>query len=570
MNKHILYSAIFLFLLTACGGQKELAKKDKDSVKLNIPYIEAFHQGVRLKATGRIEESIGKFEECLRMRQDDDAVYYALSKLELMRNNEDASAEYIQKAAEIDPENKWYTQEVAYMYLARKDYPNAIKHFDKLLKLEPTNIDWLYGAAQAQMEGGNLAKCMEAMNKIEAELGLNPELSLQKYSIYMDAGKKDEALNELTRAREVFPEDPTLIGTLVDYYYETNQPDEAANMLEKLVKADPTNGRAHLALADIYQREGDQAKMYESLRMAFRSDDVDIDAKMEILIKIHESGREIDKEVYELVDILLEKHPNEAKAYSISGDYLMVQEKNEEALAAYKKALSFDGNQFPIWNQVLIMEYQQNKHEELYTDSKKCLDLFPSVVSIYLLNGVGANQTKRYAEALDVLVAGRELIFNDNAIEAEFLGQMADASFGLKNSSDGKEYYKAALELDPRSLFLKNNFALRLANANTDLEMAESLMKQVVERAGSEAQFLDTYGWVLFQKMDFNGAKTQFEAANALNKTDEIIMEHLGDVHFKLGNLDEALTWWTKAKAVKSTDVLNKKISDKKYYAPEF
>jgi tetratricopeptide (TPR) repeat protein len=570
MNKHIVYSAIFLFLLASCGGQKELAKKDKDSVKLNIPYIEAFHKGVRLKATGRIEESIAKFEECLTMRQDDDAVYYALSKLELMRNNENASAEYIIKAAEIDPSNKWYTEEVAYMYLSRKDYPNAIKNFDKLIKLEPDNVVWLYGLAQAHMEGGSLVKCMEAMNRIEDVQGLSPDVSLQKYSIYMDAGKKDEALNELKRAREEFPEDASLIGTMVDYYYQTNQPDEAANMLEKLVEADPTNGRAHLALADIYQREGDEAKMYESLRMAFRSDDVDIDAKMAILIKIHESGIEIDKEFYELVDILLEKYPSDPKSHSIHGDYLLTQNKNEEALSAYKKALEFGGNQYPIWNQVLLMEYEQSKNEDLYNDSKTCLDLYPSVVMIYLFNGVGANQTKRYAEALEVLTAGRELIFNDPAMEAEFHGQMGDASFGLKQLSDGKEHYKKALQVDPKSLLLKNNFALRLATANTDLELAESLIKQVLEKAGNEAQFLDTYGWVLFQKMDFNGAKTQFEVAHSLNKIDAIILEHLGDAHFKLGNLNEALIWWAKAQAAKPNDLLNKKISDKKYYAPEF
>lgn len=569
MNKYTLYGFVLIFLLAACGGEKELAKKNNDTKKNSNAYIEAFHQGVRLKSTGRVEEAIGKFEDCLRIRQDDDAVYYALAKLELMRNNDDASAEYIKKAAAIDPENTWYTQEIAYMYLAQKDYPNAIKNFDKLIKKDPTNIDWLYGIAQAQMEGGNLAKCIESMNKIEDQLGLNPQISLQKYSIYMDAGKKEEAFNELKRAREIFPDDASLIGTMVDYFYETNQPDKAANMLEALVKADPTNGRAHLALADIYQREGDQPKAYESLKMAFQSDDVDIDTKMGILIKIHETAREIDKEVYELVDIMLEKYPNDAKSHSISGDYLLTQGKDDEALAAYKKALEFDGDQYPIWNQVLLMEYQQGKNEELYLDSKKCLELFPTIGTIYLLNGVGANQTKRYSEAYDVLTAGRELVYNDKGIEAEFLGQLGDASFGLKEITEAKAFYKKAMELDPRSILIKNNYAFRLANANTDLDLAESLIKQVIERAGNEAQFVETYGWVLFQKMDYAGAKEQFEAAHGYAPEDGSIMERLGDAHFKLGNLDTALSWWEKAKAVKENALLNKKISDKKYYAPE-
>jgi tetratricopeptide (TPR) repeat protein len=266
---------------------------------------------------------------------------------------------------------------------------------------------------------------------------------------------------------------------------------------------------------------------------------------------------------------MVEKYPTEAKAHSIHGDYLLSAKKEEEALAAYRKALEFDANQYPIWNQVLIMEYQQGKHEELYQDSKRCLELFPSIGTVYLLNGVSANQTKRYSEAIEVLSVGREMVFNDKAISAEFLGQLGEASFGLKDYSQGKIYYKKALETDPNSQLIKNNYAYRLANANMDLEVALSLMEQVIARAPKEPQFLDTYGWVLFQRKEYEKAKTQFESAYTFNTEDETILEHLGDTYFKLNELEKALVWWNKAKEIKTSDLLQKKIADKKYYAPE-
>ena len=568
MNKFILYNIAFVLVLASCGGTKNISTNG-DIDPPNNKYIEIFHEGVRLKSTGRIEEAIEKFQECLLIKQNDDAVYYALSKLELMLDNKDASSTYILKAAEIDPDNTWYIQELAYMYMDQKDYTNALKNFDKLTEIEPGNIDWLYGTAQASMESGNLDKCIESMNRIEDQMGLNPQVSLQKYSIYMEAGKKDEAFNELVKAREVFPNEPSLIGTQVDFYYQTNQPDKAANMLEELVKADPNNGRAHLALADVYRKEGNETKAFESLKMAFRSDNVDVDTKMGILIKVHETSYEIDPEIYELVDIMVEKYPNEAKAHSIHGDYLLSAEKEDEALAAYKKALEFDANQYPIWNKVLIMEYQQGKHEDLYQDSKRCLELFPSIGTVYLLNGVSANQTKRYSEAFEVLSVGKEMVYNDKAISAEFLGQLGEASFGLKEYTQGKAYYKKALETDPNSQLIKNNYAFRLANANMDLDVAESLMNQVIQRAPKEPQFLDTYGWVLFQKKEYTKAKTQFESAYTYNTKDEAILEHLGDTYFKLNDPSKALVWWNKAKEIKSNELLEKKIADKKYYAPQ-
>lgn len=568
MNKIITYSFGFVFLLASCGGTKDVVKKG-DVVPPNNTYIGMFHEGVRLKTTGRVEEAIEKFEQCLAIRQDDDAVYYALSELELMRDNKEASSNYIKKAAGIDPDNTWYIQELAYMYLNQKDYPNAIKNFDKLVAKEPGNIDWLYGSAQAAMESGNLEKCMEAMSKIEDQLGPNPQVALQKYSIYMDAGKNEEALNELTKAREIFPDEPSIIGTTVDYYYQTGQPDKAANMLEELVKADPENGRAHLALADIYRNEGSEEQAFESLKKAFESEDVDIDTKMGVLIRVHEASYEIDPKMFELVDIMLEKYPNEAKSHSIHGDYLLSAGREQEALAAYKKSIDLDANSYPIWNQVLIMEYQQGLHEELYQDSKRCLEIFPSIATVYLLNGVSANQTKRYSEAVDALSVGKEMVFNDKAIKAEFLGQLGEAYFGLKEFSEGKDQYKKALELDPNSQLIKNNFAYRLANEKMDLDLAESLIAQVVLRAPSESQFLDTYGWVLFQKGEYEKAKSEFESAYAYNTKDEVILEHLGDVYFKLNDVEKAILWWEKAKAIESNPTLEKKIADKKYYAPQ-
>ncbi|NVK66914.1 MAG: tetratricopeptide repeat protein [Flavobacteriales bacterium] len=568
MNKFITYSFGFVFILASCGGTKEVVTKG-DVAPPNNAYIETFHEGVRLKTTGRVEEAIEKFQQCLAIKQDDDAVYYALSELELMLDHKEASSNYIKKASEIDPNNTWYIQELAYMYLNQKDYPNAIKNFDKLVKKEPGNIDWLYGSAQASMESGNLEKCMEAMSKIEDQLGPNPQVSLQKYSIYMEAGKNEEALKELIKAREIFPDEPSIIGTTVDYYYQTGQPDKAANMLEELVKADPNNGRAHLALADVYRKEGNEEQAFESLKKAFESEDVDIDTKMGVLIRVHESSFEIDPKMFELVDIMLEKYPNNAKSHSIHGDYLLSAGREEEALAAYKKSIDIDANSYPIWNQVLIMEYQQGLHEQLYQDSKRCLEIFPSIATVYLLNGVSANQTKRYAEAVDALSVGKEMVFNDKAIKAEFLGQLGEASFGLNAFSDGKSYYKKALELDPNSQLIKNNFAYRLANEKMDLDLAESLIAQVVLRAPSESQFLDTYGWVLFQKGEYEKAKSEFESAYAYNTTDEVILEHLGDVYFMLNDVEKALLWWEKAKAIDSNPMLEKKIADKKYYAPQ-
>ena len=61
------------------------------------------------------------------------------------------------------------------------------------------------------------------------------------------------------------------------------------------------------------------------------------------------------------------------------------------------------------------------------------------------------------------------------------------------------------------------------------------------------------------------------QKANKLKKNDKNIVEHLGDVYFKLGQINKSIDLWQKAKELNSDNkILLKKIEDKKYYDPVF
>jgi tetratricopeptide (TPR) repeat protein len=385
----------------------------------------------------------------------------------------------------------------------------------------------------------------------------------------MDMEDMGNAERELVEARVLFPTDANIIANLVDFYFKTNRSAEGITMLQELVVAEPDNGRAHLALADHYQQTGDMPKAYKELRAAFSSTTLDVDTKAKLMIRVHETDVKIDPEMYELLAILIEVHSEEAIVYSIQGDYLLTADDESGALEAYKKALTFNKDKYPIWNQVMIMEYQAGQYEELYAHSSECLEYFPTMTTVYLLNGLSANQIGKYDEAIDVLSYGVEIVLNDRELQAEFKGQIGEAHFGKKEFSEGIKNYKKAIELDPQSTLIKNNFAIQLADSKQDLDLAESLSKQITKSSPKNAIYQDTYGWVLFQKGKFVEAKVKFELALESNTSDAMINEHIGDVLFKLGKPNEAVEFWEAAKKLGSNNsVLDKKITDKKYYEP--
>ena len=568
-GKALIYYCFLLFMVS-CGIKKNVENKTVLGVsKLNYPYIEKFHEGLRLKAKGEVDNAIEALNYCLSVKQNDDAVYYALSELYLQKKELAKSAQSIQLASKFDPENIWYTQELAFMFFEQGKFEDALKGFEKLIKKEPGNVDWLYGYAECLVKVGRLNDAIKALDRTEDQVGKHPELTLQKFNLYIQNKQPEKAIEEINNARKEFPNDPQLIGTLIDYYFQTKQSEKAISMLEELTKADPNNGRAHLGLADVYRQQGKEKDYISELKKGFVCEDVDIDSKMKILIDLHENGTKLTPEVYELVDLMVTQYPKDAKAHSIQGDYYLRAEKDDEALIAYKNALKFDRSKYTIWNQVLIMEYQAGKYEDLYAESKECLELFPSIASIYLLNGVAANQLKKYEEASSILETGKDLVVNDKSLQSEFFSQLGEAYFGLKRNIEGKTNYELALTMDPSSTLNMNNFAYRLALAKIDLNRAEELIKRANLTAPNQPHFMDTYGWVLFQKGEYVKAKEFFEQAFQLSSKDKVIIEHMGDVYFKIGQVEKAVEFWIKADSLGSTNKnLDLKIAKKEYYEP--
>lgn len=116
-----------------------------------------------------------------------------------------------------------------------------------------------------------------------------------------------------------------------------------------------------------------------------------------------------------------------------------------------------------------------------------------------------------------------------------------------------------------------NNYAYYLAVEKTDLDKAEKYILQVLEVNPKDYHFLDTYGWVLFQKGDFQKALETFEKAITSNPKEPLINEHLGDCYYKVGKQKEAIDYWKKALELGSKNLnLPKKIEKKSYYDPAF
>jgi tetratricopeptide (TPR) repeat protein len=93
-----------------------------------------------------------------------------------------------------------------------------------------------------------------------------------------------------------------------------------------------------------------------------------------------------------------------------------------------------------------------------------------------------------------------------------------------------------------------------------------SLKCNTIEKDNGTYQ--DTYAWVLYQLAEYVEAKEWMQKSLANGSaTSAVVVEHYGDILYQLGEIDEALIQWKKAKELgKASELLNQKIEEEKLY----
>jgi tetratricopeptide (TPR) repeat protein len=95
------------------------------------------------------------------------------------------------------------------------------------------------------------------------------------------------------------------------------------------------------------------------------------------------------------------------------------------------------------------------------------------------------------------------------------------------------------------------------------LEEAENLIIRALKIEPNDGFYIDSLGWVYYQKGDYVRAVEQLERAAELTVNDPTIIEHLGDAYQKVGKRDQALQRYRESlKHSKENDQL-KRIQEK-------
>ena len=570
--------AIFIAFSFAAEAQKRPSKKGKVSMqqgqlsdrdKLN--YEMAFFNGLRKKALGNLESAAEDFLKCIKLDGSKAAPMYELAMIYNGFNQYSDALFFIQSACDIEQENIWYHQLLADVYISNQKYKAAINTYKKLLKEQPGNEEWHFHLASAYLLDKQLRNAIEVYNDMEQYIGVDEMLIMQKHRIYLELKDKKGAKIELEKWILSEPKNPKPYGLIAEIFLLEGNHEKAIETLERILEIDPNNGKAHLTLSDLYRNNGEKIKAFNSLKIAFSSSDLSIDSKMRVLITYYDITQ-IDstykKDAFDLVEILKANHPNDAKPYTIAGDYHFREGDLKSAKEAFEKALQFDQSRFPIWQQLLIICFDLKEYEMVVSYAQEAMELFPSQPIIYLLSGMSYIQIKSYDNAITVLNTGKIMVFGNNELLAQFYSSLGDAYHAQKNHMMSDESYDKSLELSPLNTYVLNNYSYYLSLRKENLDKALEMMEVCIALNPGIASYEDTYAWVFYQKGYYDKAQEWLERAfTSGGNQSAVIVEHYGDVLYQLGKVAEAVEQWKKAKELGSeSPFIDQKINKQKLY----
>lgn len=547
------------------------ASNDTVAVKQDLAKnAEYFSKGLEEKYNENFPVAIYNFEQALKFYNDDDASMYELSELYMQDDRNTEALSMISRAAELQPDNKWYQIRLAKFCVKNGDYQTFISIYDKLIENEPENLEYLETYINVLLLMGDYDKVLETLDVVEKQLGKNEYVYIQRIQIYDEQGKKNKAIEEMEKLVEFMPDNTHYIAMLAEAYRKVRRDKDAYPLYLKIKTLDPNNKYINISLMDYYQSMGEIDKAFDEFIAAIKNKNLDYETKSQIYDFWFQNrdDKNSNEEAEMAGRAFIETHSDKSIGYYIMATVYLNDMEYASAKEYYIMALERDPSNFASLYQLSYCDIQLQDYQELIKTTEKAILLYPEQPLFYLFAGIGYFNLKDYENTIKSLEKGRKLSANKE-LTADFDTYIGDTYHILNNFEKAYEAYDRVLRTNPDNIYVLNNYAYYLSLENKDLDRALQMSSKTIKAEPKNPTYLDTYAWVLYKLGRYDDALKYMNKVFKYEKNPQgINYEHLGDIYYQLGDTKNALKNWKKAKKEggEVSEFLEQKIKDEKLY----
>lgn len=556
-----------LLALLAFGGKTFAQVPAMATARDSNMVKQLFFAGLRDKMTDNYALALTNFNKVVSLEPSNDAALFELANANLRLDRLSDAELNIRQAINIKPNNPWYQRLLAEVYKRTNKMPELIGVFNQLIKLDPENEAYYFDKANAQFLSNQTEASQKTYDEILAKFGESNELLIAKKRFQPNSGASESDIVKLLEGNQ---------ADIKNYLYaaglllQKGNDTEALKVLLKAQQLAPGNFEVNLGLADIYGKQKNDALAFASLKLAFESAEMPLNEKVKIIAALFSklSDPVVAENVTELSKLLAEKNPTDAKALALCGDVLYQQNKLKEALVQYQAALKLNDQVYMVWEQIINIQTLLGHYDDAVKMGDEALTIYPNQASLYYYTAYALFKTGKLDLAQSNLKTALQLDVDNKSLQAQVFALQGDIYVNQNNFALAKTAFEKAIAMEPDNYFIMNNYAYYLALRNDDLAKASKYSETAANAMPDNSSITDTYAYILFKQQKYDLAKVWIEKAlqNNTNKNG-VYLEHYGDILFMKGDKEAALVQWQKAKSAgNGSEVLNKKINEKKYF----
>jgi tetratricopeptide (TPR) repeat protein len=568
--------ALFVLLSPAADGQR---KKGTESPSSNETLRESerhFTEAEKFLILEDYAKALMYFQKSLEVFPGNAAAHYKVAEiLSRSEKQEDLAkaAASIENALRFEKDNRYYYLLGVQIYSAVGNLSRTVEMYELMLSNVKDSEEYLFELAAVHMYNQQPEQALKVYTRAESHFGVNEISSLQKQRIYFEQGKVREAIAEGDKLLAAYPDENRFVMAYAEALSQYGKADVAIQKLESYLEVHPDASAVRMLLAGFYQETGQQARSLPLIRAIIEDPELELNSKLIVMSTLQtQAGKDAtasDRDfAFGLLNTLLRLHPNEPRVIFLAGDMYAGAERKMEALAYYRTGRHSGEATYEVYQNLLLLESELGQFDSLIVHADEALELYPNQGMIYYLQGFAYLRKYDHKKAAYSLEAARKLSSSNATLTAQINAMLGDAYYGAKEYAKSYAAFDAALALNPNDEIVLNNYSYYLALRKEKLDRADRMASQLIREHPDQAAYLDTYAWVLFAQEKYKEAQKVMEKVLTLPGANATHYEHYGDILFKLGRIDDAVKYWNTARtsAGSKSDLLDKKIADRKYY----
>ena len=506
-----------------------------------------FQEAMRQKLANKYDAAIDLFDYCRQLDPYSGAVLYELSELYRYVKNDSLAIQALEFACKLYPENYWYKNKLVSFYLEQRRTDEALKNVEDMARLFPEKGEVLMMLLELYENKNDYANMVKVLDKIEVKEGKSEQLSMEKFRLFLQMNDEKRAFEEMENLADEYPNDLRYQVVIGDLYLDAGKKEEALKQYKMVEAQDSTNMTLLLSMANFYHQEGDEARYQEYISKVLTNKDVDDATRgrmLGVLVRENLTTNADSTQLLSLFDKVLQEPQEHADILELKVRYMVTKNMPiSEVKPVLHQMLDIDPENDMARQQLLAYAIEENDTLGIVNVCKPAVDYNAEDPVFYYYLGVAYFQMQEKEKAAEAFRSGLNHVENsDNENKLQLCVNMyallGDIYHQLGQDDKAFQAYDSCLVYKKNDAMVLNNYAYYLSLKKKDLQRAEEMSRLSNELEPDNATYLDTYAWVLFQQKRYDEAKQYMDKVVELMERDgeemsDDVQDHIKQINKK-------------------------------------